>query len=238
MSPTSESQLAAGSRAKEELPARPYPPNDESTSNASGQSTGPRTPEGKRRSSLNALRHGLTGRVVVLPTEDLTAYQSFSEELFASLKPETPVERQFAQTYIDTQWRLNRIRAIEDGMFALGHFEEAGDIDVDHPEIHSTLTAARKFREDSKAFANLSLYEQRLQRTLKESLRQLHELQTARKVAKAAEAEAQAAAVPPPAKPKPAAHPLSTEFVYSTAETNHPPVIHPIHPSPRVSITL
>src|SRR4051812_21850027 len=153
-------------------------------------STGPRTPEGKRRSSLNALRHGLTGRVVVLPTEDLAAYKAFSKELQTSLDPQTPVERQFAQTYIDTQWRLNRIRSIEEGMFALGHFEAAGDIDVDHPEIHSTLTAARKFREDSQAFANLSLYEQRLQRTLKESFRQLNELQVARK---AAEAEAAAA---------------------------------------------
>jgi hypothetical protein len=119
------------------------------------KSTGPKTPEGKRRSSLNALRHGLTGRVIVLPSEDLAAYKAFSKELLASLAPATPVESQFAQTYIDTQWRLNRIRAIEDGMFALGHFESAGDIDVDHPEIHSTLTAARKFREDSKAFVNM-----------------------------------------------------------------------------------
>ena len=31
------------------------------------QSTGPRTQIGKKTSSLNALRHGLTSRVVVLP---------------------------------------------------------------------------------------------------------------------------------------------------------------------------
>ena len=65
-------------------------------------------------------------------------------------------------------------------MLSLGHFETAGDIDTAHPEIHAALTAARVFREDSKSFVNLSLYEQRLQRTLKESLRQLQELQTKR----------------------------------------------------------
>jgi hypothetical protein len=35
------------------------------------QSTGLRTEAGKKTSSLNALRHGITSRVVVLPSEDL-----------------------------------------------------------------------------------------------------------------------------------------------------------------------
>src|SRR5580704_12161005 len=145
------------------------------------QSTGPRTIEGKKRSSINALRHGLTGRVVVLPSEDMNAYQSFCKDLIADLAPETQLERQYAQTFCDTQWRLNRARAIEDSMLSLGHFEAAGEIDVDHPQVHAALTAARVFREDSKSFVNLSLYKQRLQRTLKESLRQLQELQAQRK---------------------------------------------------------
>src|ERR1700691_1137600 len=148
------------------------------------KSTGPRTPEGKARSCVNALRHGLTGRVVVLPSEDMNAYQAFCAELLADLAPETALERQYAQTFCDTQWRLNRARSIEDSMLSLGHFEAAGDIDTAHPEIHAALTAARVFREDSKSFVNLSLYEQRLQRTLKESLRQLQELQAKRIAAK------------------------------------------------------
>ncbi len=69
------------------------------------QSTGPRTEAGKKTSSLNALRHGLTSRIVVLPTEDLTAYNRFSEEFLADLAPETFSERQCAQTIIDTQWQ-------------------------------------------------------------------------------------------------------------------------------------
>jgi hypothetical protein len=41
----------------------------------SQHSTGPKTEAGNQRSSLNALRHGLTGQIVVMPTEDLQAYQ-------------------------------------------------------------------------------------------------------------------------------------------------------------------
>jgi len=122
----------------------------------------------------------LTARVVVLPSEDMDAYNAFSKEIVDSLDPQTPVERQFAQTIADNQWRINRIRSIEDGMLGMGHFEQAGDFDTDHTEIHSAMTAARAFREDSKAFVNLSIYEQRLHRSMKEALRQLKELQTER----------------------------------------------------------
>jgi len=53
---------------------------------------------------MNALRHGLTARVVVLPSEDMAAYQAFSKEIVDSLDAQTPVERQFAQTVADNQW--------------------------------------------------------------------------------------------------------------------------------------
>jgi hypothetical protein len=135
-----------------------------------GNGHGPNTPRGKGRSSQNAIRHGLTGRIVVLPTEDMEVYKAFSKELVDSLNP-------------DTQWRLNRARTYEDGMIALGHSEEAGNFDAASPEIHSALTAAKVFRDNSKAFVNLSLYEQRLSRQQKEAFRQLRELQAERKAA-------------------------------------------------------
>jgi hypothetical protein len=145
------------------------------------KSHGPTSPQGKARSSMNALRHGLTARTVVLPTEDMDAYQAFSKEIADSLKAQTPVERQFAQTVADNQWRINRIRSIEDGMLGMGHFEAAGDFDCPSTLIHSAMTAARAFRDRSQAFVNLSIYEQRLHRSMKEALRQLRELQTERR---------------------------------------------------------
>jgi hypothetical protein len=137
---------------------------------------GPTSPHGKNKSSQNAMRHGLTGRVVVLPSEDMEIYKSFSKELVDSLNPATPMECQLAQTVADTQWRLNRARSYEDGMLALGSSEEGG-------RMNSALSAAKVFRDNSKAFVNLSLYEQRLSRQQKEAFRQLRELQAERKAA-------------------------------------------------------
>lgn len=184
----------------------------------SSKSTGPRTPEGKAVSSHNATRHGLTGRVVILPSEDMNVYNAFCKELMADLAPETPLERQYAQTFCDTQWRLNRARSYEDGMLALGHFEHSNLMGIEHPEALAALTAAKAFRENSKAFVNLSLYEQRLQRAQKEALRQLEELQAKRHAARQAELD-EAVAIHNLHKTK--GQPFEVEpnqFVFSVAE--------------------
>ena len=87
--------------------------------NSMNHSTGPRTPEGKQRTRLNALRHGLTGQTVVLPTEDLQAYKTFCDDFVVHYQPVGPVERQLVQTIADTSWRLNRISAMEHSSLSL-----------------------------------------------------------------------------------------------------------------------
>jgi len=153
------------------------------------QSTGPRTEIGKKTSSLNALRHGLTARVVVLPGEDLAAWRKFSDEFLASLAPETFAERQCAQTVIDTQWRLNRVRTLEVGMLALGCYGPEDQASTD-PGIHAALTAAAAWRENSQAFANLSMHEQRLYRILREASKSLEDLKAKRIAARQADLDA------------------------------------------------
>jgi hypothetical protein len=87
-------------------------------------SRGPSTPEGKRRVSLNALRDGLTGHTVVLPSEDLAAYQKHCGQFHTELKPQGLIESKCVQTIADTYWRLDRIRAMENSLFGLAVSEE------------------------------------------------------------------------------------------------------------------
>ncbi len=51
------------------------------------KSTGPRTPEGKARSRANALKHGLTGEGVALPTEDRAEVDRRFESMQRELNP-------------------------------------------------------------------------------------------------------------------------------------------------------
>src|ERR1043165_6364362 len=87
------------------------------------KSTGPRTPEGKQRSSLNATRHSILAQVIHLPKEDMAAYNKFTSEYVASLAPFGTVEIQLAHACADIQFRLHRIAAAEHNLFALGHEE-------------------------------------------------------------------------------------------------------------------
>jgi hypothetical protein len=77
----------------------------------SKKSTGPNTPAGKIRSSLNGFRHGLTGQVAVLPDEDREAFETFTRELRQAYFPVGPLELQIAQSIAEDEWHLNRARA-------------------------------------------------------------------------------------------------------------------------------
>ena len=82
------------------------------------RSTGPRTPGGKVRSSLNARRHGLLARDAVLPEEDRAAYLELLGALEAEYQPEGPTQTFFVSRLAAAQWRLQRLLRIETGLFA------------------------------------------------------------------------------------------------------------------------
>jgi hypothetical protein len=138
------------------------------------RSTGPQTIEGKSKSSRNNLRHGLTGQISLLPTEDREAHDAFCNDLIDGFQPETPMERQLAQSIAEDNWRLNRARAIEDNMFALGHANE-------RREPHIALADAQTFQDHANQFNLLTIYEQRINRSMQRNLKLLRELQAERK---------------------------------------------------------
>ena len=147
------------------------------------RSTGPRSEAGKQRTRLNALRHGLTGHVVLLPSDDLEAYQAFSRRFFDDLKPKGVLEQELVQTLVDSKWRLNRAAALANNLHSLGILEAGNTATTDQPQADTALAAARDFRDQSHAWANLSMYEQRLQRQVDAAMKQLLLLQAERREA-------------------------------------------------------
>ena len=144
------------------------------------RSTGPRTEEGKKVAALNARRHNLTGQVTAMTDADRIMHDAFSASIVENLAPEGAMETQLAQRIATDSWRLNRISAVEDNLFALGHNAKSDDIETENPEIHAALTAAKVYKEESKQLHLLTLYEQRINRNIQKNLALLQSLQAAR----------------------------------------------------------
>ena len=135
----------------------------------SQHSTGPRTPAGKQRSSLNALRHGLTAASPVLPSEDQAAYDARRRGFFDEYQPATPTESQLVEELAATSWRLNRIPLLEAEVLA----RAAAPVPPD-AEITFDIVDAHRL------IANLGIQSQRLSRQFHKSLDQLREIQAGR----------------------------------------------------------
>src|SRR5215470_7587538 len=81
-------------------------------------STGPTSEEGRRRSSLNSLKHGLTSRTALLPGEDREAYNACIQAFVDQYRPANAEEEALVQTIGDCQWRKDRIFAMEAKLFS------------------------------------------------------------------------------------------------------------------------
>ena len=133
-------------------------------------STRTATALGKARSSLNAVRHGLSARNAVLPQEDSGAYLELLASLEAEFRPQGPLESFLVQQMASAQWRLLRLARMETG-FLMAGIDDYG-LDPAPPKRRRHLSGDDEvtrllgvlFRKNSgmDAFARLTRYENML----------------------------------------------------------------------------
>lgn len=172
----------------------------------SQHSTGPPHRSRKQRSSLNALRHGLTARTAVLLTEDRAAFDRHCRGFFDEYQPATPTDNHLVQELADTSWRLRRIPLLEANLLTIAN-------------------RPSQYAETIHSLSMLGLHGARLSRQFQKTLHQLRELQAERRGRErpAPKETAAASRELPKAQgiPKAPAHP---GFVFS----NHQPARAPI----------
>jgi hypothetical protein len=155
------------------------------------KSCGPTTREGKAKSSLNAVKCGLTGNTVLFANEDASRYHAHLQSYETQFQPVGPEESNFVQSIADIRWRLNRIPGLELAILATGSLQVIEDYPAyAAPEAEMALELqVRRLHE--KELRNLQLQENRLARRRERETAELQRLQVARK---AKEEEALAAA--------------------------------------------
>src|SRR6202047_3790575 len=81
------------------------------------KSTGPKTPEGKTAVSMNALRHGLRARTVVLPGENREEFNQLCDDLEVEWHPQSRTEQFYVEQMAVSQWKLTRMELGEINIF-------------------------------------------------------------------------------------------------------------------------
>ena len=184
-------------------------------------SSGPKTEAGKAKSSHNAVKSALTGQTILLPTDDVPAYQRLVQTLIDLHRPVSYEEQLLVQSLADLEWRLLRIPTLESGLYALGRMEFAGlHSECQDPQLRAALIETQIYLKYERNLRNLSLQETRLCRMRQKDLARLREIQAERKEAAQAAAKRQPAkAAPAPdaaPNPVPAADEIGFEFSNSS----------------------
>ena len=157
------------------------------------KSTGPRTVQGKKRSSRNAIFHGVFCVDDVLPGEDAATFGILRDQMLLSLVPQNAMEMSLCERIISCTWRLRRLQTAQLHLYeqrvndTFEHVCEsiedplADRLIDEHRDAVEQLPAAAVlmtlFNEDHRGLDRLAAYEQRLDQTIHRCLRQLHILQ-------------------------------------------------------------
>lgn len=86
------------------------------------KSTGPQTPEGKARSSKNAVKHGLTSAAVILPDEEheRQLFDDLLTSLFQDIAPKGALQETLTFKLAINNWRWRRVLRYELGATKTG----------------------------------------------------------------------------------------------------------------------
>ncbi|MBC8107375.1 MAG: hypothetical protein H7Z14_12350 [Anaerolineae bacterium] len=143
------------------------------------KSTGPKSEEGKSRSSQNAITHGLSARSAVVLDESIEEFDAFAQAVRDDFRPRGPMESVLVDRIIHLSWKLRRIPKIEaemlvepDPSLELDLFHDVGKVS----RQRISYLMRRYLRGTNDAMSKVQTYEMRMDRTLHATMRELNRL--------------------------------------------------------------
>ena len=162
------------------------------------KSTGPKTGEGKAAVSMNALRHGLRARSILIPGENPEEYQQLCAALEAEWRPRDRTEQLLLEQMLTAQWKLVRL-------------------EVGERSIYMQTMAADK---QMALLDRFSVQRGRLERSFSKAMRELEHLRKARPIQE--ELPALPLAQPSPHVPQPSPDAQRPTYVMADQESDVP----------------
>src|SRR5262249_21759098 len=146
------------------------------------KSTGPRTDEGRAAVRLNAVKHGLCARTLVLPGEDEAEFQALFDDLQETHKPANRTEAMLVRQMAIAAWCLDRAYHVEGAFLHSELKDNAGIRDKYHPNLdhHGKLAYLHRDYTNRSALDHFARHQVRLERAFRQALRELDRVQAKR----------------------------------------------------------
>src|SRR5947209_11992460 len=148
------------------------------------KSQGPVTPEGKAKSALNAVTHGLTSSVLVLKTESKEKYETLVASYRAEYSPQDQTENDLVEEMIAAKWLHRRALEMITALVDLTMDRMENEIKDEFEAIHNagrTALAFAKQADQTSALNLLHRYAARHTRDFHRALDKLVQIQSTRR---------------------------------------------------------
>ena len=182
-------------------------------------STGPKSETSKQKVRMNALKHGYSGHIVVIPDHEKEGFRQHLENYRAEYNPKGITEEVLVQSLCDISWSMQQMRAQSANIMAMIG-SKPNDIRGERDaELDYALSQAVHVNDSLKNLNLLGIYENRKARLFNATRRELVQVQAERRAKEKAEREAAKAAQPVEHNPTAAATAATDGFVCSEPKT-------------------
>ena len=148
------------------MPKAPTPAQSAKSRENGANSHGPKTVEGKNKSRLNAVKHGLTAQHITLPGEADPAFERLLQAYFKRLQPVDETELVLIQDLAETEWLIRRAKTLFNQCLVDRIQLQESEVDEkwNDPNMILRCTIAYGYELSEGDGKNLALYESRLRR--------------------------------------------------------------------------
>jgi hypothetical protein len=136
------------------------------------KSCGPRSPRGKKVSSMNALKTGLFSKQLLLPDDDDDEFNRLRADLHEEWRPVGRSEKNLVERLVALFWRQRRIYRAESGLFAM--FRQCPE------RLGGVASALAKDGRETEAFTRVLRMDGANERSIALTLRMVRTLQEER----------------------------------------------------------
>jgi hypothetical protein len=106
---------------------------------------GTKSPAGIQKSAQNSLKHGLTGKAVVLTNESQALFDELHLDYVHEFQPESTVEMDLVDQMVAAQWRLRRIWRMQTAALDLKMDQQEAEIAKSFRQIDQTTRVTVAF---------------------------------------------------------------------------------------------